>query len=723
MIAASRQRLSLLVTRYSLQDTLLAALFALASFALYAATSAPSVATLFDDSLEFQVVLPTLGIAHPSGYPLYTLLGKLFTLICPFRDLAGRANLFSALAAAITVGVLYLVAKRASGSRPAAAAVTLAFAISPVWWSQATIAEVYALHGLLAALFLWLLLRWEDAHAGRGASASKIPVRGKPPCRRSPSGGGTADENKSLGPVSDRARPGARGGSVRRPATAPWAIFKTDRWLILVALVFGLGLAHHRTIALLLPAALVFVLWTDPTLPRRPRRWPPLLLCTLAPLLLYLYLPIRGRAVTSLDGTFTPTLQGTLDWIMAHGYNVFLTGNPFNVSRDAGFFGKLFLDQFGVLLLLAAVLELVTAWRSGVRRYLFLLLATAAQVLFGVVYKVEDVAVFFIPAFMLTALWAGMGLARAVGAVRELYSRSVTGSEYNSEPSRITLSRITLSRITRYSLLITLLLIVLVQPLLAAVRAFPQLDRSRAWEVYDYGQDALSHVVPDGQVVGLLGETTLLRYFRDVLGRRPDVVLIPADAEAARLAAVDAALAAARPVYLTRDLPGAAGRYSLDAAGPLIAVSLKARPAPVPPGQPVAAGIVLADAQTTVRRTHAGPVVRLTLTWAASAPVKEELKVSARLLDDAGHTVAQDDRVPVHFAYPTTAWVPGELVQDVYDLALPPASPARPGHAGLAGGIATTGPAAGPYDVLLILYRAADGSEVGRVQFALFISC
>ena len=37
----------------------------IASLALYVATAAPTVVTVFDDSLEFQVVLPTLGIAHP----------------------------------------------------------------------------------------------------------------------------------------------------------------------------------------------------------------------------------------------------------------------------------------------------------------------------------------------------------------------------------------------------------------------------------------------------------------------------------------------------------------------------------------------------------------------------------------------------------------------------------------------------------------------------------
>jgi len=52
----------------------------------------------------------------------------------------------------------------------------------------------------------------------------------------------------------------------------------------------------------------------------------------------------------------------------------------------------------------------------------------------------------------------------------------------------------------------------------------------------------------------------------------------------------------------------------------------------------------------------------------------------------------------VHFTYPTTAWVVGEPVRDSYDLALPPSAPA------------------GPYRVLLIWYRAADGGEVGRVE-------
>ncbi len=212
------------------------------------------------------------------------------------------------------------------------------------------------------------------------------------------------------------------------------------------------------------------------------------------------------------------------------------------------------------------------------------------------------------------------------------------------------------------------------------------------------GADALNVVSPGGQVVGLLGETTLLRYFRDVLGQRPDMRVTPADGEEARFAAIERGLAAGDPMYITRDLPGAATRYSLDASGPLIAVSPKAQPGPAPDGEPMGAGISLVDLTTETRRTHAGSVIRVQPVWTTSAPIGEELKISARLLDGGGQVIVADDRIPVHFAYPTTTWVPGELVQDVYDLPLPPDAPP------------------GPYGIQFILYRAADGSEVGRVE-------
>src|SRR5512141_590551 len=86
--------------RSALGDTLLAIAFLI----LYFATLAPNV--LAADNGEFQLVAWKLGIAHPPGYPLYTLIGFLFTRF--FASPAFAMNLLSAIIAAIT---LVLVSK------------------------------------------------------------------------------------------------------------------------------------------------------------------------------------------------------------------------------------------------------------------------------------------------------------------------------------------------------------------------------------------------------------------------------------------------------------------------------------------------------------------------------------------------------------------------------------------------------------------------------------
>ncbi|RLC93667.1 MAG: hypothetical protein DRI77_11675, partial [Chloroflexi bacterium] len=71
-------------------------LLGLTTLALYLRTLLPSVGQA--DTFEFQVIVPRLGVAHPTGYPLYVLLGKLFTLL-PLGNVAWRVNLASAVCA------------------------------------------------------------------------------------------------------------------------------------------------------------------------------------------------------------------------------------------------------------------------------------------------------------------------------------------------------------------------------------------------------------------------------------------------------------------------------------------------------------------------------------------------------------------------------------------------------------------------------------------------
>ena len=109
------------------------------------------------DTFEFQVTALRLGIAHPTGYPLYVLLGKLFTLL-PFGTLAWKVNLTAALCAAGAVGFVYLLIHRLTKHTSIAVLAALALAWSATVWSQAIIAEVYALNLLFVAGVLWLAL-------------------------------------------------------------------------------------------------------------------------------------------------------------------------------------------------------------------------------------------------------------------------------------------------------------------------------------------------------------------------------------------------------------------------------------------------------------------------------------------------------------------------------------------------------------------------------------
>ena len=77
--------------------------------AVYLFTLCPSI--YLEDSAEYVTVAATLGIPHPPGYPLYVLLGKLFTFI-PLGSLAWRVNLMSAFFGALTCAFFFLIMQK-----------------------------------------------------------------------------------------------------------------------------------------------------------------------------------------------------------------------------------------------------------------------------------------------------------------------------------------------------------------------------------------------------------------------------------------------------------------------------------------------------------------------------------------------------------------------------------------------------------------------------------
>lgn len=137
-----------------------AAVTSIIAFSVYLLTLAPDL-TWFHfggDGGELITASVTLGVPHPTGYPTYILLGKLFSLL-PIGSVAFRFNLFSAVVAAAAAGLVTAVAQHFAPAHPRAAAATgLSFAFAPLVWSQAVITEVYGLNLLFLAAFLWALV-------------------------------------------------------------------------------------------------------------------------------------------------------------------------------------------------------------------------------------------------------------------------------------------------------------------------------------------------------------------------------------------------------------------------------------------------------------------------------------------------------------------------------------------------------------------------------------
>ncbi len=132
---------------------------------VYFVTLAPDI--YLEDSGELVSAAYFLGIPHPSGYPLYALLGKLFTFL-PFGTIAFRVNLMSAVFGVGTAVVLFLamlklgriLGKQGRALDWLAFSLALLFALSQDFWSQAIVAEVYTLNTFLVGILLLVLFDW-----------------------------------------------------------------------------------------------------------------------------------------------------------------------------------------------------------------------------------------------------------------------------------------------------------------------------------------------------------------------------------------------------------------------------------------------------------------------------------------------------------------------------------------------------------------------------------
>ncbi|MBX3013888.1 MAG: DUF2723 domain-containing protein [Caldilineaceae bacterium] len=613
------------------QHALWPSLVGLGFLFLYAMTTAPSIVELYDDSLEFQLVGPTFGIAHPTGYPLYIMLGGLWSrVLLPIGNWAWRMNLFSAVTAAATVALLFGLAQRlAAWSTPSQArtfwpglTAALAFGLGPVWWSQATIAEVYALHNLLVATILLVALH-------------------------------LADQPVSSGDVAPAAR----------------------RKFLLICCLFGLGLAHHRTIVLVAPGVALMVagqrwLWRPQWL------WLAGLGALLAPLFLYLFLPLRAAmGGNDLHGSYINDWAGFWHHVLAQGYTGFFSQNDLSVTRSARDWLQLWQAQLGSIGLgLGAVGLVWLLWRSQPRwPGLGIVAILLTNLIFTLTYRVGDQEVFLLPAWLCFSLLVGVGVGAATArlATWPWVRHGIAG-------------------------LCTLLL------WLGVSGRGEGINRSQAWAVHNYAV-ALAKVAfpPDSRVIALEGQATALRYMQAAtdLGRQATPVI--ADRPAQRLAAVTESMAQGYPTYLTQEVAGIADYYSFSGEGPLVRVWPRGQAEVGPPQHALQQAFIEGTLQLTgydfVWLDEAGGrTVRLALYWQPTMPLTKVYKLSLRLYQ--GDTLLlQADRYPLRLVAPTTTWLPGETIRDVHYLSPPVDAP----------------PAT---HLRVILYAEADGAEAGAID-------
>jgi len=372
-------------------------------FVLYLMTLAPTV-LYFTTDMKDAPVLPVsayvLGIPQATGYPTYTILTHLFTYL-PIGDVAYRVNLASAVFGALAVVAVFFVGLALSRRVVAAAVGALAFGVSGLFWSQAVIAEVYTLNALFVALVVLVLLIWRER--------------------------------------------------------------REDKYLLASAFFIGLSMTHNMSSGLLLPAGFLFVLLVEP---RKLLEWRLVLkggglfLLGLVP---YVLLPVRARMDSPLNVGNPSNLARFWDLVSGAQYknNMFVFGAEELLERLYMYLNDLFWQFHWVILMvgIAGAVYLLARDRAAFVLLSFLYLG---WLFYALEFNIEDVYYYFIPTYLVLAIFAAVGLGALSQEAKALTAR--------------------FSPKVRAAVLTVLSLLVLAMPLWGVGETYRSVDRSGDYE-------------------------------------------------------------------------------------------------------------------------------------------------------------------------------------------------------------------------------------------------
>jgi hypothetical protein len=445
-----------------------AALVALIAFAIYLRTMMPS--TGFWDTGEAQTVPHTLSIFHPTGFPVYAMLGWLWTQV-PVGEVAWRMNLLSTVSVSLTAGLVVLITGHLIGERDrvlraaSAGVAGAAFAFASEPWQNATRADVHAINVLFVALIVWLLLSWAAAeragsrHAGRwliGASAAFALGIGAHPL-----------------------------AGLTAPGIAAWLLIVDRhlwrRWRLVAvcAAVVALGVASY---------AYIFVRANvEPTPPlfyAHPDTWPR-----------FRYLVFAEQFKELFDDFSSPLAQFWAKWSDA----------------ERVLAAQLVVPGW----LLVAVGASVLAVRR-LSALAFLGLVAAANVLYSMNFRDGDIDRYYLPTLVVTFPLLGVAVAAVAAAV----ARAV------AEVGRRLVATLAARRRLAAVAGAIVVLLATTLPAGALVTTYDANDQSQNREADAWVASVYEHLPPNAVIVSWWSYSTPLWYHRWVLGERPDVTII-----------------------------------------------------------------------------------------------------------------------------------------------------------------------------------------------------
>ncbi len=341
------------------------------SFCVYLTTMCRSVG--FTDSGELATVICTLGIAHPTGYPLFTLLGRCWIMIPSTMEEIIRLNLFTALLTAIAVGVFLkttLAIRRAvtvfqprSRKRKdvneqrfflASIIASLIIGFSTTVWSQSTAVEVYALHLVLVLLTIWIFV-----------------------------------------------------SGLEEQLAEPRYI---SRKLIFFAFVLGLSFSNHMTTILLAPGFLwlyfrIFGFGKESLF--RIIKIAPFFILGLS---VYLYLPIRSSGYPILDWGHPATAERFFWHISGKQFRVWMFSGWDVVQKQLNYYINNFTSEYSFIVIVCIVAGLLTLFKQSRRLFIFLVLLFGTTIMYAINYDIFDIDSYFLLSYLVIGFIIAYGI-------------------------------------------------------------------------------------------------------------------------------------------------------------------------------------------------------------------------------------------------------------------------------------------------------------------------